>query len=165
METRRASRGFCSPGRAECLLGQAYSFLGDYGLAINFLRRTVTSLEGDLIRERFGQASLPSVVSRAYLARSLAAHGEFAEAIAQREEGIRIAQGVDHLVSQVSAHLGMSSFHLAKGDLDKAVPCSNIAWPSATAGRAGDKFIIPGNVEHSAVVGPEDCVFFGSERI
>ena len=29
----------------------------------------------------------------------------------------------------------------------------------------GDKFIIPGNVEHSAVVGPEGCVFFWSEKI
>lgn len=116
----------------------------------------MTSLEGDLIRERFGQASLPSVVSRAYLAWSLAARGEFAEAIAQGEEGIRIAQGVDHLVSQVSAHLGMSSLHLAKGDLDKAIPvlehslalCQGghiqIAFPHASA--LGSAYSLSGRV-------------------
>ena len=31
--------------------------------------------------------------------------------------------------------------------------------------RPGDKFIIAGNVDHSAVVGPEGCVFFWSEKI
>ena len=30
--------------------------------------------------------------------------------------------------------------------------------------RAGDKLLIPGNVEHEAKVGPEGCVFFWSER-
>lgn len=30
--------------------------------------------------------------------------------------------------------------------------------------RAGDKLIIPGNVEHEAIVGLDGCVFFWSER-
>ncbi len=29
----------------------------------------------------------------------------------------------------------------------------------------GDKLIIPGNVEHSSVAGPEGCVFFWSEKL
>jgi len=29
----------------------------------------------------------------------------------------------------------------------------------------GDKLVIPGNVEHSAEVGPEGCVFFWSEKL
>jgi quercetin dioxygenase-like cupin family protein len=29
----------------------------------------------------------------------------------------------------------------------------------------GDKIVIPGNVEHAAVVGPEGCVFFWSEKL
>jgi quercetin dioxygenase-like cupin family protein len=29
----------------------------------------------------------------------------------------------------------------------------------------GDKLLIPGNVEHSALVGPEGCVYFWSEKI
>lgn len=36
----------------------------------------------------------------------------------------------------------------------KAYPC-----------KPGDKLIIPGNVEHSAVVGREGCRFFWSERL
>ncbi len=31
--------------------------------------------------------------------------------------------------------------------------------------RPGDKYIIPGNVEHSAIVGSGGCVFFWSEKI
>jgi quercetin dioxygenase-like cupin family protein len=30
---------------------------------------------------------------------------------------------------------------------------------------SGDKLLIPGNLEHSAVVGPEGCVFFWSEKL
>ena len=29
----------------------------------------------------------------------------------------------------------------------------------------GDKLLIPGNVEHSALVGPEGCVYFWSEKL
>jgi quercetin dioxygenase-like cupin family protein len=29
----------------------------------------------------------------------------------------------------------------------------------------GDKVVIPGNVEHEAMVGPEGCVFFWSEKL
>jgi len=31
--------------------------------------------------------------------------------------------------------------------------------------QTGDRFVIPGNVEHSAVVGPKGCVFLWSERL
>jgi len=31
--------------------------------------------------------------------------------------------------------------------------------------RPGDKLVIPGNFEHSAVVGPEGCLFFWSEKL
>lgn len=31
--------------------------------------------------------------------------------------------------------------------------------------RRGDRFVIPGNVEHSAVVGPLGCVFLWSEKL
>lgn len=31
--------------------------------------------------------------------------------------------------------------------------------------KRGDKLIIPGNTKHSAIVGPEGCIFFWSEKI
>ena len=31
--------------------------------------------------------------------------------------------------------------------------------------KAGDKVIVDGNVKHSAVVGPEGCTFFWSEKL
>ena len=56
----------------------------------------VASLQGDLIRERFGMTGLPSVLSRVYLSWSLAELGAFAEATARGEEGVRIAEAADH---------------------------------------------------------------------
>src|SRR5262245_8755658 len=50
-------------------LGVAYHTLGDQRRAMGFLRKNVESLAGDLIRERFGMGSLPSVISRAWFVR------------------------------------------------------------------------------------------------
>jgi tetratricopeptide (TPR) repeat protein len=103
-------------------LGQVYHTLGDYRRAMDFLRRNVAALEGDLVRERFGLAGLLSVFSRAYLCRSLAEHGEFAEGIALAEEGSRIAKAVDQPYTLISAHMGVGFLYLRKGDLHKAIP-------------------------------------------
>src|SRR3972149_2057801 len=56
-------------------LGQAHHALGDYRRAIDFLRRTVAILTGDLLHERFGQWTHPSVASRDWMVRCLAARG------------------------------------------------------------------------------------------
>ena len=53
---------------ANLRLGLAYRAQGDYRRAIDYLRQTVASLEGARRRERFGQALLPAVLSRAHFA-------------------------------------------------------------------------------------------------
>ena len=77
-------------------LGCAYHAQGDYRRAIDCLGQTVASLDGAQRHERFGQANLPAVLSRAWLAWCHAELGTFAEGRALGEEGLRIAEAVDH---------------------------------------------------------------------
>jgi class 3 adenylate cyclase/tetratricopeptide (TPR) repeat protein len=106
---------------ANTYLGIVYFYLGDYRRAVEFHRRNVEALHGDLTRERFGLAGLPAVFSRAYLAVSLAELGQFADGIACGEEGVRIAEAVRHPYSQVLAEGWVGYLYLRKGDLHKAV--------------------------------------------
>jgi class 3 adenylate cyclase/tetratricopeptide (TPR) repeat protein len=102
-------------------LGQAYHSVGNYPQAIDFLRRNVESLEGELLHERFGMAGFPSVFSRSWLAWCLAARGEFAEGFARGEEAVQLAEAVDHPYSLIIACFGLGALLILKGDLDKAV--------------------------------------------
>jgi class 3 adenylate cyclase/tetratricopeptide (TPR) repeat protein len=103
-------------------LGEVYHALGDYPRAAELFRRTRETLQGDLERERFEMAGLPAVYARAWLAWSLAELGDFAEGIAQGEEGVAIAEAADHPYSQALAAWGLGTLHLVRGDPDRAVP-------------------------------------------
>ena len=103
------------------LLGQAYYFLGDYRRAVDILRRNVASLEGELLRERFGLPNPASVFSRTWLVASLAELGAFAEGIARGEEAVRIAESIDQPGRIVQASFGTGLLHLRKGDVHKAI--------------------------------------------
>jgi class 3 adenylate cyclase/tetratricopeptide (TPR) repeat protein len=103
-------------------LGQSFFALGDYCQAIAFLTRNVELLEGDLIYERFGLAGLASVLSRYSLACTLAEQGVFAEAMTCGEEGVRIAEAVDHPFSLVLACFGIGLPSLRQGAFHKAIP-------------------------------------------
>jgi len=102
-------------------LGQAYLDLGDYRRASECFRSNIESLQGELIRERFGEVGLPSVGSRLFLADLLAELGEFAEGIARGEEGVRIAETVDHPWSLIGALRSLGRLYLRKGDLKEAI--------------------------------------------
>src|SRR5881296_841735 len=106
---------------ANLRLGQAYLALGDYPRAREYFQSNVESLEGDLIRERFGEAHLPSVQTRLWLVHVLAARGEFAEGIARGEEGVQIAQTVDDPFSLIGAYRGLGYLYLRKGGFNEAI--------------------------------------------
>jgi len=109
---------------ANYLLGEACYALGDYPQALDFMRKNVESLEGDLVRERFsrlGFGGLPSVFSRSYVVRCCAELGAFAEGIACGEEAIRIAEAVDQSVDLIGAHAAVGALYLRQGELLKAV--------------------------------------------
>ena len=106
---------------ANLRLGQAYLGLGDYRRARDCFESNIESLDGDLIRERFGEAGLLSVLCRVWLLQALTEQGEFAAGIARGEEGVRIAEMVDHPFSLVGACRGLGYLYLGKGDLKEAV--------------------------------------------
>src|SRR5262249_813994 len=125
--------------------------------AMELLRSNVESLAGDLIRERFGMAGFPAVLSRARLARCLAELGTFSEGIAHAEEALRIAEAVDHPTSLIHAYLGVGCLALRKGDLPTAIPvlerCLDVCrvfnirlWFPETAAALGGAYALAGRV-------------------
>ena len=96
--------------------------VGDYQAATDLFREVTESLKGDLSRERFGQALLPSVFARGYLTHSLAERGAFDESIAEAQEGLRIAEAADHPYSVSQAYRALGYVHVVKGEFDQAVP-------------------------------------------
>jgi tetratricopeptide (TPR) repeat protein len=102
-------------------LGLAYQAQGDYQQGINCFRQSVASLEGDLRYERFGQAILPAVNPRAWLATCHAELGTFAEGRAFGEEGLRIAETLAHPASLIIASWGIGLLALRQGDLHRAL--------------------------------------------
>ena len=102
---RPAGTSSCTRWRTRDL-GLAYQAQGDYRQAIDCLGQTVASFEGARRRERFGQVILPAVISRAYLAWCHAELGTFAEGRTLGDEGLQIAEAVDHPASLMIGLLG-----------------------------------------------------------
>jgi tetratricopeptide (TPR) repeat protein len=103
-------------------LSHAYRTQGDYRRAADVLRQTVASLAGARSRERYVLVIFPAIFSRSLLTWCLAELGGFAEGIVHGEEGIRIAEAVDHPASQAWAYFGIGRLLLVKGDLSRALP-------------------------------------------
>ena len=101
-------------------LGLIYHTGGAYQRAMEYFRANVDLLAGELIQERFGLFVLPSSFSRAFLAWCLAELGEFDEAIAYAQEGVRIAESAEHPFSGGYAYLGLGVVLLRRGDLGRA---------------------------------------------
>ena len=108
--------------QANHLLGLAYYAQGDYRRAIDCGTQTVVALGGERHRERFGPIFLLAVQSRALLAWCHAELGTFAEGRACGEEGLRIAEAVDHPGSLMWACWGIALLALRQGDLSRALP-------------------------------------------
>ena len=102
-------------------LGATYWAQGDYVRAIDCLEQTATSLSGAQRHERFGQAILPSVQSRAFLAACHAELGRFAAGSTLGKEGLEIAETVAHPSSLMWANYGIGLLSLCQGDLRRAL--------------------------------------------
>jgi class 3 adenylate cyclase/tetratricopeptide (TPR) repeat protein len=102
-------------------VGTAYYYLAGYRRAIELLRRGIEAIQSDQNGDRFGQLNLPSVQSRAWLACCHAQLGEFAEGITVGEQGLQIAETVDHQYSRALACLGLGVLHLLRGDASRAI--------------------------------------------
>ena len=103
-------------------LGIAYQAQGDYCRAIDSLGQTVTSFDGARHRERFGEAFLPAVFSRAALTAYHAELGMFAEGRALGKKGSRWPKSAAHPASLMWASWGLGRLSLCQGDLRRALP-------------------------------------------
>jgi class 3 adenylate cyclase/tetratricopeptide (TPR) repeat protein len=107
---------------ANQVLGLAYYAQGNYRRAINCGKQTVVALGEERRREQFGPIFLLTVQSCALLAWCHAQLGTFAEGRACGEEGLRIAEELDHPEGLIWAFWGIALLALRQGDLDRALP-------------------------------------------
>jgi tetratricopeptide (TPR) repeat protein len=82
----------------------------------------MVSLTGELRYARFGQATLPAVVSRSHIAWSLAELGGFAEGNDMGEEAVRTAEDADHPYSLAIALTWVGFLRRRQGALPRAIP-------------------------------------------
>jgi class 3 adenylate cyclase/tetratricopeptide (TPR) repeat protein len=101
-------------------LGLAFWLGGELCRSTERLRASIALIKGELLGERFGLTTLPGVLARYVLAGVLAELGEFAQAIAAAEEGLRIARTASHPYSEVSARFGLGYVHLRHADFAAA---------------------------------------------
>jgi tetratricopeptide (TPR) repeat protein len=103
-------------------LGAAYHAVGDYRLAVACLEQTAAFFDGARCHECFGHAFLPAVQSRSWLASCHAELGMFTAGSAHGEEGLRMAETVDHPGSRMLAYSGIGRLALIQGALSRALP-------------------------------------------
>jgi class 3 adenylate cyclase/tetratricopeptide (TPR) repeat protein len=109
--------------QAAYYLGLAYHLLGHYRQAAELLGRNVASLEGGLVRERFGLPYLPSVFSRTWLVWCLAELGAFDEGRAIGQEAIQIAEVLKQPWDLLAAYRGVGLLFLSQGEIQAAIAC------------------------------------------
>jgi tetratricopeptide (TPR) repeat protein len=103
-------------------LGQIYYDMGDYPRAVESLRRNVATPQGELRSERFGAIGSVAATSRAWLSYCHAECGAFTEGLTMAEEGLRIAETVNDLFSQIEACYGVSVVYRRQGDIPRTIP-------------------------------------------
>jgi class 3 adenylate cyclase/tetratricopeptide (TPR) repeat protein len=106
---------------ANYYLGTAYFVAGDYRRTDEFFPRILQLLEGDRFRERCGLAGFPSVMSRMFWTLALSERGEFDRGMVEAQEGVRLAEMLDHPYSLICALRGLGRVHGARGNLDHAI--------------------------------------------
>src|SRR5262249_11892798 len=137
--------------------GQVYYVLGEYRQAMDVLRQDVMSIQGEALRERFGQIGPTAGGSRNRLVLCLAEVGAFAEGSARGAEGMRILEASDYSYPRVAAYFSVGFLHLRKGELDQAIPmferclglCQTLNFPlwfPATASVLGYVYALSGRV-------------------
>jgi tetratricopeptide (TPR) repeat protein len=112
-------------------LGTVYRNLGDYRRAVEYFRKNVACLHGELVHEHFGLPGLASVLSRSHLVYNLTECGDFAEGKVPAEEGVRIAESADHPYSRFLAYMNMGYRSLRQGDLQQGIPMLERAFDLA----------------------------------
>jgi len=124
-------------------LGNIYQAQGAYGQAITCYEQTMACLTEAQRRERFGELVFPAVFTPVYCALCYAELGTFAAGRALAEEGLRIAEAVDHPFSLMIASWGLGLLSLGQGDLPRALPLLERAMHIGQEAHLGRFHLIP----------------------
>jgi predicted ATPase len=116
---------------ASYFLGLASYFIGDFGRAVELLRRNVAAADRALGTPT---TDFPSR-SRAWLAQTLSTLGAFAEGHRHGEEALRLATLEGRGETPIVAHTGIGYLYLTKGDLEYAI---RVLEPGLALCRASD---------------------------
>ena len=103
--------------RTSLSLGMAYHDIGDFGRAVELLRRIVEAAD----RESGKPSTDVRLQPQAWLTRTLGALGAFAEGRRYGEEALRLATLEGRGQAPVVAHGCLGELYLAQGDLEHAV--------------------------------------------
>jgi tetratricopeptide (TPR) repeat protein len=152
---------------ADWALGPAYFFADDFPEADRVLRRLIDALQGDDRYADFGLAYLPAVHARGILAGSLSNRGEFAEAHALGEEGLRIAEAADHPNSIAGVTFRRGVAYSLQGNLPMAIACFEqaialsqqwqlLVWSASARSNLAYTYLLAGRVEEGLTLLPAD---------
>jgi tetratricopeptide (TPR) repeat protein len=86
------------------------------------LQQARAALTGEQCYERFGQVSLPAVLTRTWLGLCLAEVGASREGIIIGTESRRLAEAVDHPADRMGASYTLGLSYLHRGELSAALP-------------------------------------------
>lgn len=106
---------------AAVFLGTACFSLLNYRVAENCFLKVLQLLDGESRREQFSLAGFPAVTAHGFLARINADQGEFTRGIGHGEEGVQLAEAVNHPYSLAIACWCLADLLIAKGELDRAI--------------------------------------------
>ncbi len=106
---------------ARFFMGQVRRFRGEYRAAAHLLRQNVAILDGDTPLAGVRLPGIAGVISRAWLAWSLAELGEFDEAVLRGEEAVHQAEAADHAFSLADAYRALGCVFALRDDVGAAV--------------------------------------------
>jgi tetratricopeptide (TPR) repeat protein len=103
-------------------MGVALHHMGQYDRSIAMLNRALSVVNDPRFKyERFGTATVISVICRSWLTQCFAQLGRFSEGISTAETAIRIAEESEHPYSLAYAFCSLGFSFLLKGDLERAI--------------------------------------------
>jgi len=106
---------------ANVYFSSALLWTGALREAEDLLLKVLKTLDGELSRQRFAHTGFPAVTARSYLTLVHADLGRFDEGIACGEEGIQLAEAVDHPYFVLAVTVYLAQLQVARGAFGEAV--------------------------------------------